>query len=132
MEAAIILMMVQGVLGAADTLYYHEWRFRLAGHADETKIELRLHAARDFIYAIIFATLPWFAWSGALAWVLMLLLAEILITLTDFVVEREARASQGGIATGEFLTHVVMAIIYGAFIATLMPHLWGWTDGPTA
>ena len=132
MEAVIVLMMIQGALGAADTLYYHEWRFRLVGHADETRVELQLHALRDFIYAIIFATLPWFAWSGTLAWVLMALLgAEIIITLTDFVVERRTRRSQGGLATGEFVTHVVMAIIYGAFLATLMPHLWAWTDGPT-
>lgn len=128
MGAVIALMLAQGVLGAADTLYYHEWRFRLTGHVPETRIELQLHAARDFIYAVIFGTLPWFAWSGGWAYVLGgLLFAEIVITLTDFVVERRTRASQGGLATGEFLTHVVMAIIYGAFLATLAPHLWAWT-----
>jgi len=125
-------MLVQGALGAADTLVYHEWRYRLPGHAEETRVELQLHAVRDFIYAVIFGTLPWFAWSGGWAWVLAgLLVAEIGITLTDFVVERRTRASQGGVATGEFLTHVIMAIIYGAFIATLAPHLYGWGGAET-
>ncbi len=132
MEAVIALMLVQGTLGAADTLVYHEWRFRLPGHAREAGAELQLHAARDFIYAVIFGTLPWFAWSGGWAWALAgLLAAEIVITLTDFVVERRTRASQGGLATGEFVTHVIMAIVYGAFLATLAPHLYGWSAAET-
>ena len=132
MDAVITLMLVQGTLGAADTLYYHEWRCRLTAQPEEMGRELRLHAVRDFIYAAIFVTLPWFTWSGACAWLLGgLLLAEILITLTDFVVERTTRASQGGLATGEFVTHVVMAIVYGAFLATLAPHLYAWSGAET-
>jgi hypothetical protein len=132
MDAVITLMLVQGTLGAADTLYYHEWRCRLTARPQEMGRELRLHAARDFIYAVIFATLPWFTWSGACAWLLCgLLLAEVLITLVDFLVERTTRASQGGLATGEFVTHVIMAIVYGAFLATLAPHLYGWSGAET-
>ena len=132
MDAVITLMIIQGTLGAADTLYYHEWRYRLPARPEETRVELRLHAVRDFIYAAIFATLPWFAWSGAYTWLLCaLLLAEIIITITDFVVERTTRSNQGGVATGEFVTHVIMAIIYGAFLATLAPHLYAWGGGET-
>ena len=132
MNAVITIMLIQGALGAADTLYYHEWRYRLPGRPEVTARELRLHATRDFIYAIVFATLPLFTWSGACAWLLVLLLAaEIVITLTDFVVERETRADQGGVATGELVTHVIMAIAYGAFLARLAPHLYQWSAGPT-
>ena len=51
MNAAIWVLMVQASLGAFDTLYYHEYRLKLA-HATHTGVELRLHAARDFAYAI--------------------------------------------------------------------------------
>lgn len=132
MNTVITIMLVQGFLGAADTLYYHEWRYRLPGRPEVTARELRLHATRDFVYAIVFATLPCFAWSGACAWLLAaLLLAEIIITLTDFVVERETRSDQGGVATGELVTHVIMAIVYGAFLSQLAPHLIQWSAGPT-
>ena len=127
-----MILVAQGVLGAFDTLYYHEWRYRLVAHPEQAKVELRLHALRDFIYAVIFLSLPWFAWQGGLAWVLAGLLgAEVTITLTDFIVERRVRKPWGGVANGEVVMHAVMAIIYGAFIATLMPHLWDWAAAPT-
>ena len=48
----IWLLLLQASLGAFDTLYYHEYRLKLASglHA---RVELRLHASRDFAYAII-------------------------------------------------------------------------------
>ena len=56
MKTAIWLLFVQALLGAFDTLYYHEYRLRLPhGHASGT--ELRLHAARDFAYAVIIGSL---------------------------------------------------------------------------
>ena len=84
MNTAIWLLFVQALLGAFDTLYYHEYRLRLPhGHAAGT--ELRLHAARDFAYAVIIGTLGFLTWNGALAWVLgALLLAEIGITHLGF------------------------------------------------
>ena len=53
MTWALWLLMIQGMLGAFDTLYYHEWRARLVAYSPMTSPELRLHAARDGIYAII-------------------------------------------------------------------------------
>ena len=45
-----------------------------------------LHASRDFAYAIIIGSLGFVTWHGALAWALLgLLLAEICITLWDFI-----------------------------------------------
>ena len=49
MTTAIWLLFVQALLGAFDTLYYHEYRLRLP-HGHAAKTELRLHAARDFAY----------------------------------------------------------------------------------
>jgi hypothetical protein len=49
MATALWLLAIQGVIGAFDTLYYHEWRARLPARPEITRAELRLHAARDFL-----------------------------------------------------------------------------------
>ena len=65
MEIALILLSIQGVIGAFDTLYYHEWKAHLPARGRTSAPELYLHAARDFLYAVLFGTLPWLAWHGA-------------------------------------------------------------------
>jgi hypothetical protein len=127
MIAALWLLAVQGVLGAFDTIWYHEWRARLAWRA-EARRELALHAARDFLYAVVFATLPRMEWRGAWAHVFVAVLgAEIVITLTDFVVETYDRR----VEAGERVTHAVMGICYGAMLAMLVPTLARWSMRPT-
>jgi hypothetical protein len=124
MSTALWLLAVQGVLGAFDTLYYHEWKARLPARVPGTRPELLLHAARDFFYALLFATLPWLAWRGLWAAVLALVIAvEIVITLADFVVEDRVRQPLGGVFPGERCTHAVMGILYGAVLAHLVPEL---------
>jgi hypothetical protein len=130
---ALWLFAVQATLGAFDTLYYHEWRARLPGGVPGTREELVLHGARDVVYAVLFGTLPFFRWEGALAWVLALLvLVEIAITLRDFVVEDRVRRPLGGVYPGERVTHAVMGIIYGAALANLAPAVWAGRGQATA
>src|SRR5438094_7256583 len=62
MTAALILLAVQGFLGAFDTLRYHE-RYAHLPTASGARLELRLHATRDFLYAVIFCTLGWIEWK---------------------------------------------------------------------
>lgn len=127
MSTAIWLLFAQALLGAFDTLYYHEYRLRLPhGHGAGT--ELRLHAARDFAYAVIIGSLGFLTWNGSLAWVLCaLLLAEIGITLWDFIEEDRIRRLPGG----ERAMHAVMGIVYGAFLAYLVPEILRWSARPT-
>jgi hypothetical protein len=130
---ALWLLAIQGVLGAFDTIYYHEWRARLPGRAPHTATELKLHALRDFLYAVIFASLPWIAWQGL--WVLALvavLSAEIVLTMADFIVEIAARRLLGDVYAGERVTHAAMGILYGAMTANLIPVLWNWWPLPTS
>ncbi|HEX8352052.1 MAG TPA: hypothetical protein VF611_03955 [Pyrinomonadaceae bacterium] len=132
MITALWLLTIQGAIGAFDTIYYHEWRARLPA-LPGARPELRLHAARALIYAVLFAALARFEWRGAWAYVLAALLAaEVLITLRDFVVEDGVRAPLGGVFAGERVTHAVMAIIYGAMLAHLLPALDAWRQAPTA
>jgi hypothetical protein len=122
MTVVVVLLLVNGVLGAVDTLWYHEYRAQLARYPDLYRTELRLHAARDAVYALLYGTIAWWAWSGAWALVLAGLLAvEIVITMTDFVVEDRTRV----LRPGERVLHAAMAIVYGAMLMRLGPELIG-------
>ena len=132
MATALYLFAFQGMLGGFDTLYYHEWRARLPGGVPGTTPELLLHGGRDLIYAVLFGALPVVHFEGLWAWVLAaLLLAEIVITLTDFVVEDTVRKPLGGVFPGERVTHALMGIIYGAALAHLVPELVAGMSLPT-
>jgi hypothetical protein len=131
MRLAIYLLVTLAFLGAFDTLYYHEWRARLPALGLRARSELQLHALRDFVYAILFATLPWLAWEG---WCVVILGAlffiEILLTLWDFVVEDWVRKSLGGLYPGERVMHGIMGIVYGAMLANIIPTLGTWWYRP--
>lgn len=128
MLIALYLLLAQGLLGAFDTLWYHEYQQQLPRNAS-AKVELRLHASRDFAYAIVFSSLAWMLWHGAWAWLfLAILLFEIGITLWDFIEEDISRR----LPAGERAMHTIMAIIYGAFLGYLLPEVFNWTSQPTA
>jgi hypothetical protein len=133
MTTALWLMAIQGVIGAFDTLYYHEWRARLPARGRQAAPELALHALRDFLYAVLFGTLPWLAWQGLwVAGLAAVLSAEIVLTMTDFVVEIRVRKPLGDVYAGERVTHAVMGIIYGVMAANLLPVMGDWWLRPTA
>jgi len=132
LTTALWLLAIQGAMGAFDTVYYHEWRARLPA-LPGARAELKLHALRALVYAVLFALLPRVEWRGAWAYVLAsLLAAEIFITLRDFVVEDEVRRALGGVFAGERTTHTLMAIVYGAMLANLLPAVLGWRREATA
>jgi hypothetical protein len=131
MIVVLWLLAIQGLIGAFDTMYYHEWRARLPARGAAAARELKLHAARDFFYAVLFGTLPWLAWYGR--WVFLLigiLIAEIVLTLTDFVVEVSVRKFLGDVYAGERVTHAVMGILYGSMIGALIPVMASWSRLP--
>lgn len=127
MLTALYLLLAQGTLGALDTLWYHEYQQQLPRNAT-AKVELRLHASRDFAYTLVFGALAWLQCHGAWAWLFMAILAfEIGITLWDFIEEDLSRR----LPAGERVMHTVMAIIYGAFLAYLIPELLQWAAQAT-
>jgi hypothetical protein len=109
-ELAMLLLSLQAVMGAFDTLWHHEILVGLPRQPG-ARAELRLHALRALIYALLFAGLAWFRWGGA--WVLLLValvLVEVLLTLQDFVVEDRSRL----LPASERITHTLLAINGGA------------------
>jgi hypothetical protein len=132
-STALWLLGAQGLVGAFDTVYYHEWKARLPGMVKSAASELVVHALRDFLYAILFASLPWLAWRGAFTGLLvMVIAAEVALTFSDFAIEKRVRAPLGDVYPGERITHGLMAIIYGAVLANMIPALFDWWGSPTA
>jgi len=58
MKTALWLLGTLGLLGAFDTIYFHEIRGQLPAHLPGLSPELTLHAGRSFIYVAVFGTLP--------------------------------------------------------------------------
>jgi hypothetical protein len=132
MEIALAIMIVQGLLGAFDTLYYHEIVCRFPVYGPKVGGELRLHATRDFVYGTLFLTLPFVTWQGWLSLILVFLIGfEIAITIWDFNTEAVEREAIGGVANSERGLHLIMAVIYGVFLARLAPEVWQWFYLPT-
>jgi hypothetical protein len=126
-KTALLLLLCQGFLGALDTVWYHEWKQRLPA-SPIARRELRLHASRDFVYTLLFGSLAWLRWEGLYTWLLgVALLVEIAITLFDFVEEDRTRQ----LPAGERVMHTIMAILYGAMLANLIPQIIAWSARPT-
>src|SRR5688572_533564 len=107
MIVSLWLLAVQGLIGAFDTLYYHEYRARLPARGRAASLELKLHAARDFLYGVLFLSLPWVQWRGR-------------APRTRGRLRRRARDSR---RHGD---------PHGAMIGYLVPTLAAWWNSPTA
>ena len=124
MTTVLALLLVNAALGAIDTLWYHEYRARLAERIGTTAPELRLHVGRDVVYVGLYGSLAWLHPTGALGVLVAAgLVLEIVLTMADFVVEDRDRPAIGGIEPGERVLHSAMAIVYGAMLAFLVREL---------
>ncbi|MGJ4927945.1 TIGR01777 family oxidoreductase [Bradyrhizobium sp. HKCCYLS2038] len=122
------LIAVQIAMGVFDTFYHHEFIERLAWRLSQRN-ELKLHGIRNLLYALLFAVLGWSEMHGIFAMlVLAVLVAEIAITLTDFVEEDLTRK----LPPSERINHTLLAINYGAILMLLIPVLIGWAMRPSA
>jgi uncharacterized protein (TIGR01777 family) len=128
MSAALVVLAVQGLLGALDNLLHHELEARLPSRRGARR-ELLLHACREAIYGLLFVALAWTQWEGALAWVIVGLLGvEVVITILDFLEEDRTRS----LPPFERVLHTVLAVSYGTFLATFAPEIIAWASRPTA
>lgn len=120
------LISIQIVMGTFDTFYHHEFTERLAWRPSQ-RFELQLHAVRNMMYAVLFLLLGWLEVYGVLALLIIaLLVAEIVITLMDFVEEDLSRK----LPASERINHTLLAINYGAILVLLLPVLTGWAMQP--
>jgi uncharacterized protein (TIGR01777 family) len=126
-EIALGLMAVQGVLGAFDTIYHHELTEALPTRRSAL-LELRIHALRSAIYSGLFIGLSAWEWHGLLVLLLMAAFGvELVLTLWDFVVEDRTRL----LPATERVTHTILAVNGGAFIALIALEAPRWFAQPT-
>ena len=120
------LIAIQIVMGVFDTFYHHEFTERLAWRPSQ-RFELKLHGIRNMLYALLFLLLGWLEVYGVLALlVIAVLVAEIVITLMDFVEEDLSRK----LPPSERINHTLLAINYGAILVLLLPVLIAWAMQP--
>ena len=122
------LITIQIAMGAFDTFYHHEMTERLAWRPTQ-RHELQLHGVRNMLYALLFLTLGWLEVHGIWAMIVIaVLVAEVVITLMDFVEEDMSRK----LPASERINHTLLALNYGAILVLLLPVLIGWAGQSTA
>ncbi|MBP6012265.1 MAG: TIGR01777 family oxidoreductase [Alphaproteobacteria bacterium] len=115
----LTILALQTLLGALDNVLHHELTERLPSKPSARR-ELALHSAREGIYGVLFMIFAWVEPSGlAAAAVLALLLSEVAITITDFIEEDRTRR----LPPLERALHTVLAVLYGTFLALVVPWL---------
>jgi len=122
----VYVLMLHGVLGFIDIIVNHELLEKLPARGDSSHEE-GLHAARETIFACLFASLAWFEWHGVLVWWIGgLLLCEVFVSAHDVVVEGDTRV----LPVSERVLHLLMFVNLGITI-TLVAHalLW-WHAAP--
>ena len=120
MTLIFVLLTVQSLLGAFDNFWHHELEARLP-QRKTARLELRLHAAREAIYGLLFASFAWLEWRGW--WVLLpagLMVAELFITVADFLEEDRSRK----LPPLERALHTVLAVSYGLLLGLVGPVFW--------
>src|ERR1700719_2276799 len=122
------LITIQIAMGAFDTLYHHEMTEGLAWRPSQ-RHELKLHGVRNLLYALLFLTLGWLEVHGFWAMIVIaVLVAELVITLMDFVEEDMSRK----LPVSERINHTLLALNYGAILVLLLPVLIEWAGQPAA
>ncbi|KVS77965.1 TIGR01777 family oxidoreductase [Burkholderia cepacia] len=125
---ALNLLIVQGAMGAFDTLYHHELTQDLP-HSPRARLELGIHAVRSVLYGLVFASIANVAFHGA--WVAALaavVVVEVVLTLWDFVVEDQSRK----LPATERVLHTLLAVNGGALFGMIAMQLAFWAHEPTA
>ena len=121
------LLVLQGVMGAIDTVLNHEFLEGLP-HRPAARREVGLHAVREAVYGVLFLGFAWFAWLGVFAVVIgALLIAEVAVTVSDELLENRIRV----LPQNERALHVFLTLNFGAIIALFVPALLDWWANPT-
>jgi len=123
----VYALIAHGVLGFLDVVINHEWLSKLPSRP-ECVAEERLHSAREFLFAALFASLAWFEWHGTFVWWIAALFAgELLVSACDVVVEGDVRA----LPASERFLHLFLFMNLGIMVTLTGQALVGWHALPT-
>lgn len=128
METISYLLIFQGILGGFDVLWNHEWKEKLPT-TSTAALEQKIHGVRELFYTVVFLGLAWLSWMGIWAYTLFaIILIEIALTAWDFVVKDKTRT----LSPIERITHLLLSMTGGAYVAFLIPVLIQWSHMPSA
>lgn len=128
MEAVLYIITIHGLLGTFDALWNHEYSAKLP-KTESARVELLIHSYRAFLYGLTFIAIGVLELHGLFAWgLLFILVAEVFLTFWDFIEEDKSRKLSGT----ERITHTIMGMTGGAFLAYLVPVLLQWANKPNA
>lgn len=131
MEAATYILFLLGCLGATDILLYHSVSHGIRSHHD-SRFELMVHSLRGPTYAALFLLVPNVALHGGFFWLLIgIFVFDVCISLGDFIIERASREFFGGLPTGEYVLHIILAMLFGALVTSVFYGVGGWAALPT-
>ena len=131
MELPTYLLFALGWLGAADMTLFHSVAHGIRSHPDSAG-ELVTHSLRGPTYAALFLLIPNFEMHGLFAWGLMgLFVVDVGISVWDFSLEQGSRRFLGGLPSGEYVLHMLMAMVFGALMVTVPSLASHWFTAPT-
>ena len=104
--SAAVCLVLFGLLGAIDGIYFHMIKYKLHLHPP-AKFEHQIHTFRGILFIPIIALFFYWNVSGPLLWLgIGLLFIDFIAELVDIAVEKDARAEIGGISSVEAAFHV--------------------------
>ena len=119
MEVAFWILLLIGHLGFFDMMYYHTYKCRLHDHP-ECRSEVIIHTFRHLIYAVqffIIAHVRFYGW--ALLVLLCIYIVDASIAWTDVWLEKDSRQKLGGLHKGEYLMHILLSVLVGAYLLSI-------------
>jgi hypothetical protein len=132
MYYASIVLLVIGVLGAVDSLYFHAHTAKLALR-DDARREAQLHVIRGGLYVVQFLVLPNIALYGAWVWALLPLFAlDIGFAALDIYEESRTRVARGSLPAGEYCMHIALSVLVGVFLCLVAQQAISWHAQPSA
>lgn len=127
MEPFIAALLVHAIIGGIDVLLNHELIAKIPSLPNAGP-EQCLHSARELVFGALFLALAWFEWHGTAALAIAaLLLAELLISTVDTVIEVDTRV----LPVTERVLHVALFVNMGVVLALVGQALLAWWPLPT-
>lgn len=130
MEVATYILFLLGCLGATDIAVYHSFAHGIRSNPD-SRSELIVHSLRGPTYALLFLLIPNIQLHGIYFWCLMaLFVIDLAISIIDFALERESRRFLGGLPSGEYILHIILAMLFGALVTAVSFSALEWRNLP--
>ena len=122
-EMLYFSLITLGVIGAFDEAYYHQYVGKILWRK-ECFSENILHLIRTFCFSLIFLIFSSIELTGYYVLALsFLFMSDLVVGFLDIVVERNSRSFQGGLYSGEYLTHMLLSFHLGALYINLVPRM---------